>query len=84
MTPYEPRFEVGARVEIADRAALEMFMRTWEYHNPLKPEQLAYAKQNATIEKVGIYHGGDVLYQLLDIPGIWHEGCLRGTGEQTE
>ena len=22
------------------------------------------------------YHGGDIIYKLVDIPGIWHEQCL--------
>jgi hypothetical protein len=25
---------------------------------------------------VGFYHGGDVLYVLEGIPGVWHESCL--------
>ena len=23
------------------------------------------------------YHGGDVMYELADVPGIWHEVCLQ-------
>jgi hypothetical protein len=32
------------------------------------------------VAAIGYYHGGDVLYTLNDIPGIWHEQCLRGDG----
>jgi hypothetical protein len=28
--------------------------------------------------EVGFYHGGDVLYTLDGIPGLWHEQCLVG------
>ena len=27
--------------------------------------------------EVSFYFGGDELYRLKDIPGIWHEVCLR-------
>ena len=52
-------------------------MAEWTFHHKLEPEQLAYAEAVAVVEKVGFYHGGDVLYNLKDIPGIWHEQCLR-------
>ena len=26
------------------------------------------------------YHGGDVLYVLENVPGTWHEDCLRRAG----
>jgi hypothetical protein len=26
---------------------------------------------------VAFYHGGDPLYTFSDIPGMWHEECLR-------
>jgi hypothetical protein len=28
------------------------------------------------VTSVRYYHGGDVLYELEGIPGIWHEACL--------
>ena len=31
-------------------------------------------------ERVGYYHGGDVLYELEGVPGVWHEVCLRKAG----
>jgi hypothetical protein len=29
---------------------------------------------------VGFYHGGDELYHVECMPGIWHESCLEFTG----
>ena len=76
MKQYEPAFEVGDRVRIADRGTLDKFRRKWKFHNPLQPEQLEYAGREATIARGGIYHGGDIIYQLVEVPGIWHEDCL--------
>jgi hypothetical protein len=74
---YEEKFRKGTKVRIADRVFLEHFAATWKFHHKLQPEQIAYADGAAEVEKVGYYHGGDVLYWLLDIPGVWHETCLR-------
>jgi hypothetical protein len=42
------------------------------------PEQLNYHGQIAVIEPGGgTYHGGDELYKLKGIPGLWHEQCLE-------
>jgi hypothetical protein len=71
--PYEARFREGDRVRIQARAALEQFMAEWKYHHPLESEQLAFAGQNAVVKSVGYYHGGDVLYELENMPGLWHE-----------
>ena len=30
--------------------------------------------------RVGFYHGGDALYELEGVPGVWHEVCLRKAG----
>jgi hypothetical protein len=57
--------------------ALEEFVRSWTYHNKLQPEQLDYADRVALVESVAFYHGGDELYKLQGIPGVWHEHCLR-------
>ena len=73
---YKAEFPKGSKVRVADRAALEQFLRTWKYHNKLSHEQLNYASQVAVVESVGFYHGGDELYVLRDIPGVWHEACL--------
>jgi hypothetical protein len=75
---YDPaKFKDGAKVRIRDRATLEEFLRTWKFHHKLEDEQLPYAGRVATVKSSGMYHGGDVLYQLEDVPGIWHEQLLQ-------
>lgn len=76
MPAYAERFAVGARVRIASRSELDAFRKTWAFHNPLIPEQLEFAGQEAIVAQVGFYHGGDPLYVLTDVPGVWHEACL--------
>lgn len=76
-TPYKEAFPVGSKVYIADRAFLDEFKRTWEYHHKLRPEQLTYAGRQTTVAEVGFYHGGDPVYTLSDVPGLWLEQCLR-------
>ena len=76
MTPYEEAFPVGSSVRIVDLAALETFKATWAYHHKLQPEQLEYAGQTTSVKAVAFYHGGDVLYELDNIPGYWHGSCL--------
>jgi hypothetical protein len=74
---YRAEFEVGEQVCIANREFLLRFIAEWKYHHPLQPEQVAYADKIATVRSVGFYHGGDELYTLFDVPGIWNEACLR-------
>ena len=74
---YTEAFPKGSKVKIASHPFLENFLNTWKLHNKLKPEQLDYAEQIAEVESVGFYHGGDQLYKLKNIPGIWHEQCLE-------
>lgn len=74
--PYHIEFPVGSRVRIANLESLENFVRNWKYHNKLEPEQLDYHDRIAKVEDAGVYHGGDELYRLEEIPGIWHEQCL--------
>ncbi len=74
---YKEEFSKGSAVRIADRAFLESFFQTWKLHNRLEPEQLNYANQIVEVESVGFYHGGDELYKLKGVPGIWHEQCLQ-------
>jgi hypothetical protein len=73
---YNAEFPAGTHVRIVDRNHLEEFKRTWHYHHPLTDEQLAYAGQRAQVKAVGFYHGGDELYTLAGVPGLWHECCL--------
>jgi len=83
MALYREDFPIGSRVRIADAQQLQEFQRTWKYHHKLNPEQLDYAGRVAEVEKVGFYHGGDVLYELRGVPGIWHEQCLGPVGGET-
>ena len=76
MPPFHPLFEKGSVVRIADADALEAFRRSWTYENPLEKEQLAHANAVAAVNRVRIYPGGDVLYLLEGVPGVWHEQCL--------
>jgi hypothetical protein len=76
MPSYQALFDVGSAVRIQSSDELEEFRSSWKFHHPLTDEQLANADRSATVETVGFYHGGDVLYTLKDIPGIWHERCL--------
>ncbi len=74
---YDPRkFKEGSTVRICGRPELDAFMKTWEYHHQLQPEQLAYAGRTAIVKSTGIYHGSDVVYELEGIPGTWHERPL--------
>ena len=75
-TPYTSRFAQGSEVRVRSRPDLERFAREWKYHDPLTSEQLAYAGSTATISEIGFYHGGDPLYKLQGVPGVWHEECL--------
>jgi hypothetical protein len=76
--PYNAEFPKGSQVRIAPKAVLEGFLRpAWKYHSPLEPPQLDWAGRNATVTSVGYYHGGDELYQLENVPGLWHEQCLE-------
>ena len=79
MPPYNEQFPVATRVQIASKEQLEEFRRSWRYHHPLTVEQLAFAGRPAIVEKVAFYHGGDVLYTLNGIPGMWHEQCLANS-----
>jgi len=80
--PYRAEFPKGSTVRIASRSVLEGFLRpVWVYHHPLEPSQLDWAERTAKVADVGFYHGGDELYQLDNVPGIWHEQCLVSSSE---
>lgn len=76
MAPYKENFPIGAWVRIASRSQLQEFQAAWRYHHALTCEQLAYGDTKVVVERVSFYHGGDVLYELTGVPGIWHECCL--------
>jgi hypothetical protein len=75
--PYNLEFEKGSRVRVRDAAFLEAFRKSWAYHHPLQTEQIAFAGREAEVATASVYHGGDELYTLVDVPGIWHEQCLQ-------
>ena len=77
MTPYSELFPAGSPVQVGRHGELVEFSRTWKGHHPLSEQQLACAGCRTTVKAVGFYHGGDVLYELADLPGTWHEACLR-------
>lgn len=79
--PYEPEYPGGTLVVIADRATLERFLTEWRRHNELQAEQLPFAGRRARVQSVSFYHGGDELYVLDGVPGVWHEQCLRAVDE---
>lgn len=78
---YSPTFAVGSKVRVITRPALEAFARTWPYHHKLLPEQMEWAGAIGTVKEVSFYHGGDQLYVLEGVPGIWNEPCLESARE---
>ncbi|MGD0797265.1 MAG: hypothetical protein ABR910_06040 [Acidobacteriaceae bacterium] len=74
---YKATFPEGSRVRVIPREALETFARDWRFHHKLLPEQMKYAGAIAIVKEVSFYHGGDQLYVLENIPGIWNEPCLE-------
>lgn len=76
MPEYHGAFRVGERVRIASLARLEDFHTSWRFHHPLSIEQMQFANREAPVSEVGFYHGGDPLYGLEGVPGLWHECCI--------
>jgi len=75
---YDPaKYREAARVRIAARTELEAFLKTWKLHHPLQLAQLDYAGRSVKVRKSFMYHGGDILYELEGVPGIWHGQCLE-------
>ena len=77
MPAYKELFPVGSSVRVTAPDRLDEFHRTWRFHHPLAGEQLAFAGRQAIVRRVSFYHGGDVLYELERVPGVWHEACLE-------
>jgi hypothetical protein len=74
---YDPaKFRKGATVRIADRPTLDQFFQTYKLHHRLQENQLQFAGHVAKVRVSAMYHGGDMLYELEDVPGIWHERLL--------
>ena len=76
MAQYAERFPVGTGVRIVDARHLADFVKGWRWHHPLEQGQCDYASREAAVIEVGFYHGGDPLYRLSGVPGLWHEECL--------
>ncbi len=76
MMIYQEKFPKGTQIRVGDLATLERFRSEWRVHHPLAIEQLEYSGRDFTVSSVSFYHGGDVLYTLEGVPGIWHEACL--------
>jgi len=79
MPPYQEQFPKGSAVRVRDRAELEAFKKGWRYHHPLEVAQLTCAGKEGRVTSAGFYHGGDVLYEIQAMPGLWHEECLEST-----
>ncbi len=79
---YRATFPVGSKARVISKCALEKFAHEWKYHHKLLPEQMAFAGTTATVEKVSFYHGGDQLYVLEGLPGIWNEPCLEPADQE--
>lgn len=73
---YNEDFPVGTTVQIVERDQLIKFIKDWKSHHPFEETQLEFAGHITEITKISFYHGGDELYNLKDIPGVWHEVCL--------
>ena len=77
MSAYKENFPEKSFVRIKTSDELSNFTSpTWKYHHPLSDAQLKYANVIARVAHVAFYHGGDPLYFLEAVPGLWHEECL--------
>jgi hypothetical protein len=76
MPPYQERYLAGTNIRIGSVERLLEFKRTWKYHHPISDEQIKAAGKVAKVKGASFYHGGDVLYALEGIGGIWHEQVL--------
>ena len=73
---YVAEFPQGTQVRIVDEDALQRFRAEWRDHHKLNSNQLECAGRVALVKSVMFYHGGDELYELEGVAGIWHEECL--------
>jgi len=77
MPLYQENFPAAAGIGIAKRSSLENFKQNRKYHHALEYTQLDYAALSAEVRGVALYHGGDPLHKLQDVPGTWRESCLE-------
>lgn len=78
--PYNPSFPVGAIVRIADRSVLEKFHADGKRRHRLQSGQIEYAGEVARVEEVDFCYGGERLYSLEGVPGLW-DGDLLSVNE---
>jgi hypothetical protein len=79
MPAYQGRFPIGSTIRIAGLAELRAFRAEWKFHDKLCDDQMSFAGRSARVARVGYYHGGDPLYELRGVPGVWHERCLEAS-----
>jgi hypothetical protein len=82
--PYHARYPAGSTVKIASRKILDDFFLSWRYHHKLVQQQFEFSDRVVEVKSIGFYHGGDVLYELVGVPGIWHEQCLQEYEKHTD
>jgi len=78
--PCKEQFPVGTKVQVKDEGSLRQFQERCKSRRPISLEQIETAGQVDVVTNVGFYRGGDVLYKLQRLPGIWHEECLEPAG----
>jgi hypothetical protein len=74
---YNPQFQKGALVEIVDLQTLEQFRALWKFVARPTDEQLQHAGVRTIVTGVSFYHGGYVLYELKDVPGVWLSATIK-------
>ena len=65
---YKAKFLSGQWSKSQMHDCFRSLQRTWKSHNKLNMEQLKYAGVISEVEKVGFYHGGDVLRIARCVP----------------
>jgi hypothetical protein len=79
MPDYHALYPAGTWVQVAPRDVLETLARTWLYRQDFRPEQLTHAGRVAQVQDISCYFAGDAVYRCNELPGMWHELCLRPT-----
>jgi hypothetical protein len=77
MPEYHEAFRVGEKIRIKSKEYLLNFKKSWKYHNNITNDQIEYGGQEVYVDRIGAYHGGNLLYELKDVPGVWHEQLLE-------
>ncbi len=70
----------GARaiVRTKPRGYLEHHRETKSVlHHPPDEQQLEYGGREALVKTVLEYHGGELVYELEEIPGLWRFDCIE-------